>query len=289
MSDATSLLLAGVGGQGTVLASAILAEALLRSGYDVKQSEVHGMAQRGGSVVSHVRFGSEVASPIIPLGGADVLVGFEWAETLRWLPYVGKGGSVIADVRRVMPPMALRDRSHWETPYPPLLVETVKDRVAHARTIDAWAVAAGLGNGKAANSVMLGAVSNLIEVPDEAWEAALLSWVPKGTEELNVRAFHAGREAPAPIIARAEALASGAARRSAPDIEFDSRWCKGCDICVRVCPEYSLGLDENALAFAARPEVCTGCRLCELLCPDFAITIHDTPERRGEPILGGPA
>ncbi len=287
MSDAKSLLLAGVGGQGTVLASSILAEALLRSGFDVKQSEVHGMAQRGGSVVSHVRYGTEVASPTIPLGGADVLVGFEWAETLRWLPYVNRGGSVIADVRRIMPPMALRDRTNWVTPYPPVLVESVKDQVRQARTIDARSVAESVGNSKAANSVMLGALSLLIDVPEPTWEAALRNWVPRGTEELNVKAFYAGRDAPAPLSVRPEALAAGSARRSAPVIEIDTSWCKGCDICVRVCPEYSLDLDSGARVFASQPQACTGCRLCELLCPDFAITIHDTPEKRGERMLEG--
>ncbi len=112
MSEPVSrgLLLAGVGGQGVILASMIVADALVRAGHDVKQSEVHGMAQRGGSVFSHIRWGPNVDSPLVPLGSAEVLAAFEWAEAIRWVEYVREGGAVVADIRTIVPPGACNDR-----------------------------------------------------------------------------------------------------------------------------------------------------------------------------------
>lgn len=257
-----------------MLASTVVAEALLSAGYDVKQSEVHGMAQRGGSVVSHVRFGEVVNSPLVPLGSAEVLVAFEWAEGLRWIPYVSPGGAVVIDATRIVPPMACRDRRDWGSTYPMMTPETVKERVSEVRLIDATGIAAELGNFKAANSVLLGAMASLMDIPTEIWADAIRRRVPPKTVDLNLEAFKRGFEAPSTKVERAETYSIPKIVTPVPEIEITRDWCKSCDICVRVCPEYCLALDEEDIVVAVKPELCTGCRLCEVLCPDFAITIH---------------
>ncbi|HZD24478.1 MAG TPA: 2-oxoacid:acceptor oxidoreductase family protein [Acidimicrobiia bacterium] len=284
-SSARGVLLAGVGGQGTVLASTVLAEALLSAGFEVKQSEVHGMAQRGGSVVSHVRFGATVSSPLISLGSAEVLVAFEWAEALRWLPYVAPVGAVVIDSTRIVPPTACLDRREWSSSYPTMASELVRERVAEARLIDASGIAAQLGNVKAANSVLLGALASLLGLPNEVWMAAIRARVPPGTVELNLAAFRRGSEAPSVFEDRISPHSVPGVGRHSSEIQVIRDWCKGCDICVRVCPEYCLALDEEEIVIATAPERCTGCRLCELLCPDFAITIR--PQSRVPASLGG--
>lgn len=275
MSDpARGILLAGVGGQGTVLASTVVAETMLAYGYDVKQSEVHGMAQRGGSVVSHVRFGTHVASPLIPLGTAEILVAFEWAEALRWLPYVAPGGAVVVDTTRIVPPMACRDRQDWMSRYPMMEPEEIGKRVGEARPIDASGIAAEVGNVKAANSVLLGATASLLDIPDRYWEAAIRRRVPPTTIELNLECFKRGRQARAVHIERPATYSTESFVGPAPYIDVTRDWCKSCNICVRVCPEYVLALDEEGIVVATSPDLCTGCQLCQILCPDFAITIE---------------
>jgi indolepyruvate ferredoxin oxidoreductase, beta subunit len=266
------LLLAGVGGQGVILASMIVADALMRAGHDVKQSEVHGMAQRGGSVVSHIRWGPAVNSPLVPKQSAEVLAAFEWAEGLRWVDYVRPGGAVVVDVRTIVPPGACIDRRGWATSYPRLDTGAITDRGLRARPLNAAAIAAALGNVRAANSVILGSVAGFLDIADEHWEAAVASLVPKGTDEINLAAFRAGREATDAVMPE-QAIVSAAA--SGPHrIEVKHDWCKACDICSRVCPEYCLALTLDGKLAVVAPEACTGCRLCEILCPDFAIRIH---------------
>ncbi len=267
-----SLLLAGVGGQGVVLASMIVAESLLRAGYDVKQSEVHGMAQRGGSVFSHIRFGPAVESPLVPQGTAEVLAAFEWAEALRWLQYVRPGGAVVADVRRVIPPGACTDRRAWLTRYPVIDAAVLRDRELKAHLIDATALATDLGNVRAANSVVLGALAAYLDVDRIHWESAIEDLVPRGTADINLAAFRSGAEAPAALIGL-PAPETGTGFVPAR-IDVNESWCKVCDICSRVCPEYCLELDGDTRLVVVAPDACTGCRLCEMLCPDFAITIH---------------
>lgn len=273
MTDRTrGLLLAGVGGQGVILASMIVADALVRAGYDVKQSEVHGMAQRGGSVFSHIRWGSRVDSPLVPLGSAEVLAAFEWAEALRWMQYVRDGGAVVADVRTIVPPGACMDRKVWTTGYPHVDDALIRDRRLEARLIDAAGVATGLGQVRAANNVILGAVAAFLDVDDVHWEAAISSLVPKGTEEVNLAAFQAGRAEPSAAIP--EPLPDPEGFAGPYRVAIRHEWCKGCDICSRVCPEFNLSVDVDGTLLVADSEACTGCRLCELLCPDFAISIH---------------
>jgi len=265
------LLLGGVGGQGVILASMIVAETLLAAGHDVKQSEVHGMAQRGGSVFSHIRFGQAVSSPLVALGSAEVLAAFEWAEALRWLPYLSGGGALVADIRRIVPPGACDDRRTWASRYPIIDVAPLEDRDVKTRLIDASGVAAGLGNAKAANSVVLGAVAAFLDVPTVHWEDTIERLVPTGTAEVNLAAFHAGMEAP-PATLQAATPSNGDAPPQA-NVDINTTWCKGCDICSRVCPEYCLAVDGDGAVAVVRPDACTGCRLCELLCPDFAISV----------------
>jgi len=266
------LLLAGVGGQGVVLASMIVADVLLRAGYDVKQSEVHGMAQRGGSVSSHVRWGSRVDSPIVSLGSAEVLVAFEWAEAIRWVDYVREGGAVVADIRTIVPPGACSDRRSWSERYPGIDAGLFTGRHLKTRLIDAGATAAELGNVRAANSVVLGSVASFLDIEAVHWEAAIERLVPRGTEEVNLAAFRAGREVARASVPRRAPDPEGFSGPHEIDIRHD--WCKGCGICSRVCPGYCLAVDVDGKLNIVDAQACTGCKLCELLCPDFAIRIH---------------
>jgi indolepyruvate ferredoxin oxidoreductase beta subunit len=283
--ESRGLLLAGVGGQGVVLAGMIAADALLRAGHDVKQSEVHGMAQRGGSVFSHIRWGPEVDSPLVPLGSAEVLAAFEWAESIRWVEYVREGGAIVADIRTIVPPGACTDRRSWSTQYPGIDEELFSSRLLKTRLIDAAATATELGNVRAANNVILGSVARFLDIEDVHWEAAIERLVPRGTEEVNVAAFRAGREV---ATARVPQLAPDPEGFSGPhQIEVRHDWCKGCDICSRVCPEYCLEVNLDGRLDIVDAEACTGCHLCELLCPDFAITISPplAPAIPGEPAV----
>ncbi len=266
------LLLAGVGGQGVVLASMIVADALLGAGHDVKQSEVHGMAQRGGSVFSHIRWGPSVDSPLVPLGSAEVLAAFEWAEAIRWVSYVREGGAVVADIRTIVPPGACNDRRSWTTEFPGIDAGLFNSRQLKTRLVDAAATATEMGNVRAANSVILGSLAGFLDVEDTHWEAAIDRLVPRGTEEVNLAAFRAGRQVAKARVPRRAADPEGFSGPHEIDIRHD--WCKGCDICSRVCPEYCLAVDLDGKLTIPNPEACTGCRLCELLCPDFAIEIH---------------
>lgn len=285
-----SLLLVGVGGQGVVLASAIIADAILSTGLEVKQSEVHGMAQRGGSVFSHLRFGPSVDSPLVPLGTADVLAGFEWAESLRWLPYLKPDGAFVVDMQTIVPPGSLRDRHGWSRPYPPVAPEVLSSFASDLRLMDALTIAEELGNPKAANSVIVGAIVKLLDVPEADWEGAIRRRVPPRTVDVNLAAFEAGRSltstAPAAFAtttqtteARSNPIRVRAADEPAADIEILESWCKACDICRRVCPERCLDLDANEqYVVVTDATACTGCRLCEMLCPDFAIIVHPREE-----------
>lgn len=281
-----SILLVGVGGQGVVLASAIVAETALRAGYDVKQSEVHGMSQRGGIVSSHMRYGREVASPLIEPGRADAVVAMEWNEGLRALPYLRAGAPLILNLRRMVPPGACRDRLGGRLGYPVLAIDTLLGEVGDVRACDAMAIAQEVGSAKALNSVLLGILANALPFPDWAWREALDGHVPRATVSANEKAFQAGRalEFPETTLAHAAAMAPlpngecSQARAAPPRLELTPAWCKGraCEICVRACPERCLAIDRHDRVTVTRADACTGCRLCELLCPDFAIAVHDT-------------
>lgn len=184
-----SVVLAGVGGQGTILAANLLASALVEHGYDVKTSEVHGMAQRGGSVISMVRFGSAVASPLVPYGEAEALVATELLETLRNLEFLAPGGRVIASRTRVDPLPVLQGAVE----YPADAEEHISSIAPESIIVDAAAIAAEAGDARAANTVLLGILSPMLPVGEDEWLAAIESLVKAKAVEANRKAFLAGR------------------------------------------------------------------------------------------------
>jgi indolepyruvate ferredoxin oxidoreductase beta subunit len=194
MADNIKFLLAGVGGQGTILASNILSEVALAAGFDVKKSEVHGMAQRGGSVNTHILWDAErVYSPLIGLGQADILLIFERAEALRYAEYLRRGGAAIIDPYTIKPITVTSGGAHYPTEEELLAVyREVTDRFY---LVPGAAVAQELGNARAANVVLLGALSTLLGVPEETWMQVIEARVPPRHVELNRRAFLRGREA----------------------------------------------------------------------------------------------
>ncbi|MDD2541927.1 MAG: indolepyruvate oxidoreductase subunit beta [Desulfuromonadaceae bacterium] len=184
-----NILLVGVGGQGILLASEILSEAAMLAGFDVKKSEIHGMSQRGGSVVSHVRYGTEVFSPIVPEGEGDILFGFELMETVRSLPLLKPGvGTVVANDLRISPPSVLMGQEV----YPEGLTEHILTQFADFLLVDGQKMATDAGNVRAANTVLLGAVSKRLDIAEEYWIKALEKMVPAKALEVNKRAFQMG-------------------------------------------------------------------------------------------------
>ncbi len=190
MSDTvTNILLVGVGGQGILLASEILSEAFMQAGFDVKKSEIHGMSQRGGSVVSHVRYGKEVHSPIVPEGEGDILFGFEIMETYRSLPLLKSGASVVANDLCIQPPSVLLGQETYPTDLPGKIAALFPKFLL----VDGQGLAAEAGNVRAANTVLLGAVSKRLDIADECWLKALEKMVPSKALEVNLKAFQLGR------------------------------------------------------------------------------------------------
>jgi len=190
MSDTvTNILLVGVGGQGILLASEILSEAFMQAGYDVKKSEIHGMSQRGGSVVSHVRYGREVHSPIVPEGEGDILFGFEIMETYRSLPLLKKGGTVVANDLRIQPPSVLLGQETYPDDLPGKIAALFPDFLL----VDGQKLAAEAGNIRAANTVLLGAVSKRLDIAEGCWLKALEKMVPPKALQVNLTAFQLGR------------------------------------------------------------------------------------------------
>jgi len=281
-----NVLIVGVGGQGVIMVSKALASLAQSKGYQVKQSEVHGMAKRGGTVFSHVRFGPQVWSPTIPKGEADILVALEWAEGLRWLAFLKPdSGIFICDTKRIVPPFAcLNRRPGAPLRYSRETPAEVKAHVAEGYAIDATRMADELGNERAANVVLIGALSTALDFPAKDWEKALSAFVPKKTIAVNLDAFRLGRSwieaARRNTTAAAEDETPAAATGALAHVPYSVRleitpeWCKSCDICVKLCPERCLRLNGERIVELAQPEKCTGCRLCELLCPDFAIRVH---------------
>lgn len=189
INTVTNILLVGVGGQGILLASEILAEAFMLAGFDVKKSEVHGMSQRGGSVVSHVRFGKEVFSPVVPEGEGDILFGFELLETYRYLHLLRPGAKVIANEFRIQPPSVLLGKDR----YPDDLQAAIAARFPDFKLVDGLQIATEIGNPRTANTVLLGAVSKYLQLDDQIWQQALQKMVPAKALAVNLKAFESGR------------------------------------------------------------------------------------------------
>lgn len=283
----TNVLIVGVGGQGVIMVSKALAALCLEAGMQVKQSEVHGMAKRGGAVFSHVRFGGQVWSPTIAEGEADILVALEWAEGLRWLPHLRPGSGIfICDTERIVPPFAcLNRRPGAPLRYSKETPEEIAAHVGEAYAMDATRIAESLGNARAANAALLGALSSVLQFREQDWERVIAQSVPPKTVPVNLEAFLRGRA----WIEAARAQAGEPVQPAPPAasipaetgvrLEITPQWCKSCDICVKLCPERCLRLNAERIVELAQPERCTGCRLCEWLCPDFAIRVHLTPRR----------
>jgi len=187
----TNVLLAGVGGQGVLLASETLAMAAMAEGLEVKQSEVHGVAQRGGSVVSHVRFGPRVHSPLIRCGEAHALYAGEQLEALRYAHYLEPGGLIVMDDRVIKPIQLSPDNA---TPYPEGVPEFLRGKGYEVRVFPALTAAVELGEKRCANVVLLGLLSTHLPLSHGSWQEALRRRFPEQLLELNLRAFEAGRE-----------------------------------------------------------------------------------------------
>lgn len=185
-----NILIAGVGGQGVLLTSKIIAEAALLAGLDVKQSEVHGMAQRGGSVLSQVRFGEKVFSPIVNEGEADLLIGFEPLETARYLHYLRESGMAVYNTRSI----GTIGVSIGKEEYPADIHETIRKNAPRVHAFDATDVAVSVGEKRAVNLVLLGASLRSLPVDEKVVDQAIANSVPKKLLEINKKAFLAGKE-----------------------------------------------------------------------------------------------
>ena len=183
-------MIVGVGGQGSLLASRILGAAALESGYDVKVSEVHGMSQRGGSVVTYVRYGENVASPVICEGEADVILSFEKLEAARWLPYLKIGGTLVTALQEINPMPVIIGAAA----YPDEIVEKIKALGVDIIAEDAQAIAKEAGSEKAANVALIGLASHVLGFDSALLRRAVESCVPQKAREINLRAFDMAQE-----------------------------------------------------------------------------------------------
>ena len=185
-----NIMIVGVGGQGTLLASKLLGYVLMQQGYDVKVSEVHGMSQRGGSVVTYVRFGDKVYSPVIDKGEADYILSFEKLEALRWLEYLKTGGQIITNTQEVDPMPVITGAMQ----YPDNIIEKLEAAGAKVDAKDFLSIAEEAGSAKAVNIVLMGRLSDYFEdIPYEVWDKAIDEIVPEKYRELNHKALKLGR------------------------------------------------------------------------------------------------
>jgi len=186
----TNVLVAGVGGQGVILASDIMCEVFMEAGYDVKKSELHGMAMRGGIVTSHFRFGKKVYSPLIKEGEVDILFAFEQLEGLRWLNHLKPNGKVIMNDHKVNPPIV----NLGDMEYPKGIPEKIRSKFKNFYLVKGTEIALQIGDVRAANVVLLGAISKFFEVKEGLWLKSILEYLPPKVHELNKKAFFAGRD-----------------------------------------------------------------------------------------------
>ncbi len=184
-----NVMIVGVGGQGSLLASKLLGRLLLKKGYDIKVSEVHGMSQRGGSVVTYVRYGDKVYSPIIDKGEADFIVSFELLEAARWTEFLKPDGKIISNTQQINPMPVITGIAE----YPSSLVEKIKAAGIDIDAFDALALAEQAGTSKAVNLVLIGKLSNYFDATEEEWISAIEESVPERFLELNKKAFFLGR------------------------------------------------------------------------------------------------
>ncbi|MDP2157073.1 MAG: indolepyruvate oxidoreductase subunit beta [Nitrospirota bacterium] len=190
MDKTMNVFLCGVGGQGILLASEIISSACMHAGFDVKQSEVHGMAQRGGSVISHIRFGKKVYSPLIEAGDADIVVSFEMLEALRYLPYMNNSTKVIVNTQKILPaPVA----TGMDT-YPADVLDQFNRRELAVFPMDAFDIAEAIGETRAVNMVLVGALSIFLPLEESIFMQAIEKRIPMKIRKVNIEAFLKGKE-----------------------------------------------------------------------------------------------
>ena len=189
--ETKNILIVGVGGQGTLLASKLMGKYFTEEGYDVKVSEVHGMSQRGGSVVTYVRFGSRVFSSVIEKGEADIILSFEQLESARWLPYLKKGGVLITGTQKIDPMPVIMGKAE----YPENIIEKLCKNDIKVIPVDALDLALKAGSAKCANVVLLGAAVRFLGIDRESFSKIIETSVPPKTVEMNLRAFDYGYSA----------------------------------------------------------------------------------------------
>lgn len=191
MSNGKSVMIVGVGGQGTLLASRLLGAAMTAKGFDVKVSEVHGMSQRGGSVVTYVRYGEKVYSPIIEEGEADIILAFEQLEAARYLPYLKKGGAVVVNTQKMDPMPVVTGAAK----YPEGVLDAIAAKGVKVLALDALSLAEQAGSVKAVNVVLIGAMAKSLGQEPEVWLKAIEATVPDKFLEMNRKAFQLGFDA----------------------------------------------------------------------------------------------
>ena len=189
--ETKNIMIVGVGGQGTLLSSKLLGRILLDKGYDVKVSEVHGMSQRGGSVVTYVRYGEQVYSPIIDKGEADIIISFEILEAARWAEYLKPDGILISNVQETNPMPVISGAAE----YPKDLAGKLKELGIRIDVIDALKLAMEAGTSKAVNMVLMGRLSKYFDFEDTEWKEAIKKSVPEKLLDVNLKAFDLGKEA----------------------------------------------------------------------------------------------
>jgi len=186
----TNIIIVGTGGQGVILASEIICDVALECGLDTKKSEIHGMAQRGGVVSSHVRYGKQVPSPMMIKGTADILLSFEMAEAARWVPFVKKDGRVITSTQEIVPPIV----STGIAQYPDNVNEVLGEHSIDPIVVDALSIATELGNPRLVNTILLGIISNMLDLDEEVWRSVVSRRVPPKFKDLNMEAFDRGQQ-----------------------------------------------------------------------------------------------
>lgn len=188
VADTKNILIVGVGGQGTILASKVIAGVAMRKNLDIKVSEIHGMAQRGGSVVTQVRYGKEVFAPTITPGAADAILAFEKLEALRWLHYLAEGGTVIVNSQELYPLPVLTGTVE----YPANIVERIRKKVPRTLEVDALEIAEKCGSPRVVNTVLLGVLAGMLESDLDIWREVIKETVPYRTIDTNLAAFEEG-------------------------------------------------------------------------------------------------
>lgn len=189
MADTKNIMIVGVGGQGTLLTSRILGNSLLSQGFDVRVSEVHGMSQRGGSVVTYVKYGDKVYSPVICRGEADIILSFEQLEAARWLPYLKKDGILITSMQKINPMPVVTGVSE----YPKDIIEKIKAKGFRVIAVDAMTLARSAGNEKTTNVVLIGVMTKYLGIASETIENTIKVLVPNKLLDVNLKAYELGR------------------------------------------------------------------------------------------------